>query len=871
MSYVLPALKVHQEFEAIANATDNRLYACIIAPNYGLHRYSEEDEKAELGAYDPAISNVFTQYPDKTAGSSIDVDYNRIFVEDGVLEYHSESMGSGSLLTDGGNKFRSSALVFKTANGVSRSGVFGTRDVQIGDPIKVTVDGDEFDTVVAGLIADIDAATVQAVPDLVNSPIAQAAAFAKDISGLTQTTMDITEAGASDYRGLGAGVISEVYTLEVLTTSGGVTGTTVKVTSASGLDDVASTTLALLATAIGTRGLLVDFVAGDVVFSVGDIFTISIDELYALPVAAASGTYTGAKDTQYIVTVVTGGTIADAGDADPVLQITTTNGADSADPVTVSALGNIAIGNYGVVLELDAGDEQLIKGASFTIDVTAEGEGAVKTIAIAENLTGKVTTDTLEVDFRLEADFELEGDQWTSDESSITVIAGAAHTNTYLGTSQDMDIISGDLFIQYRELLQLFAETISSVQSLSEASLVCGPAVVDNPLGLLVNKALTNSNGVEVYFVSLAVDSDSGYGDAIDSLTTEPTVYSLVPYSNSLSVRDAVKAHCLDMSTPEKGRWRIYWVSAETDRITAVYTELASGGDILGEVTGNTVSATDALFVTNGTEAGDTYRTNYSTDAYGNVSYDEYVIDSVDSEEELTLLNGPEILVPIKAEIWRESTKSEYADDISTIATHSNHRRGYAIWSEPVFDGDNPDGMPISAVCAALAGLRSGAAPHQPLTNVSVAGFSMERSVNFRSSELNTMAGNGVWLVVQTLEGQVYNRHQVSTDNQDINHREQTITTNLDHISRDFKAAMSDFYGRGNVSPSMLRLIRYTAEQQITVIQSRPYSDTIGPQILSAEITKLQVNEVLRDAVDLVIEPVLPYPLNNLDVYFIIS
>jgi hypothetical protein len=133
------------------------------------------------------------------------------------------------------------------------------------------------------------------------------------------------------------------------------------------------------------------------------------------------------------------------------------------------------------------------------------------------------------------------------------------------------------------------------------------------------------------------------------------------------------------------------------------------------------------------------------------------------------------------------------------------------------------------------------------------------------------MAGRGVWLVIQTLEGLVYNRHQVSTDSSDINHREQTITTNLDHISRDFKAAMTNYYGRGNVSPNMLRAIHYTAEQKITEIESRAYPDTIGPQLLGATITKLEVNPALRDHIDLVIVPELPYPLNGLDVYFIIG
>lgn len=877
MSYVLPALQVHQEFEAIAEGTTDLLYACIVAPQYGLHRYSEEDEKEELGDYDPLITNEFTSYPGKSAGSSIDVNYNKLFFEDAVLEYYSANIDGSvgadqGLLTDGGNKFRNPNLVYKTANGVARSGVFGSRDIQIGDPIKVSVGVTEFETVVAGLIADIEAATVQGTPTLLGAPDSQAPApnFSWDPGTITTPGgFDIDEAGSSFYDAMGSGVINETYEVEILELSGNpVSGHRVKITSASGTDDVVEDTLALTAWQVGTRGLVVDFTAGGVVFSVGDKFTITYETTYAQPTPTALGTYTGSKDTQYIVSVVTGGTIGEVSDANPVLQIYTTNGADASNPVTVTALGDIAIGNYGVVLRLEAGDEQMIKGSAFTIDVTAEGAGAVRTIAVADRLTGLTTNDELQIDYRLKSDFELADDKWTSDASSITIYPGATHINTLLGIEDTMEIISGTMFINYRELLTTFGNVLSSVLTLDEASAVCGPAVTDNPLGLMVNKALTNSGGIEVYFISPDEDSDTGYIDAIDALTKDTEPYSIVPYSNSLAVRDAVQAHCLNMSTPAVGQWRIYWISAETPRVSAVYTELAGGGDIVATITDDLLTADSALFVTNGVKAGDTVRINY-----GNETYDEYTVDQDPTvEDELQLLNAPDIgPAAIKMEVWREATKPEYADMISEIATHSNNRRGYAVWSEGLYDGLNPDGMPVSVMCAALAGLRSGVAPHQPLTNVAVTGFSMQREVNFRASELNEMAGNGVWLVVQTLAGAIYTRHQVSTDNDDINMREQTITTNLDSISKSFKSSMSSYYGRGNVSPGMLDLIEHTALQTITSIQSRPYPDTIGPQILDAVITKLEVNPVRRDAIDLVIRPVLPYPLNNLDVYFIIS
>jgi hypothetical protein len=133
------------------------------------------------------------------------------------------------------------------------------------------------------------------------------------------------------------------------------------------------------------------------------------------------------------------------------------------------------------------------------------------------------------------------------------------------------------------------------------------------------------------------------------------------------------------------------------------------------------------------------------------------------------------------------------------------------------------------------------------------------------------MAGAGTWIVSQTLDGEVYNRHQVTTDNDDINHREQTVSTNFDHISRDVSAAMAPYYGKGNVSDEMLDML-YGAFSVITaVIKGRPYPDTIGPQLHSMDITELRVDPVLRDHVILKANPVMPYPLNNEDIYLIVK
>ena len=52
MAYRPPQLKIYQEFEQALISGAEPLYAVIVGPNYELHRFSEEDERALIGPYD---------------------------------------------------------------------------------------------------------------------------------------------------------------------------------------------------------------------------------------------------------------------------------------------------------------------------------------------------------------------------------------------------------------------------------------------------------------------------------------------------------------------------------------------------------------------------------------------------------------------------------------------------------------------------------------------------------------------------------------------------------------------------------------------------------------------------------------------------
>jgi hypothetical protein len=909
MAYIQPQLRIFQEFEAALTAGLTPLYACIIGPQYGIHT---GDDCASLGDYDRTQSTTYS-WPDKSAGSTVEQDTAVVKFNDAVLRYYEGSGFAVPSGTDpGSNKIYASGLTLKTLNGYSRSSIFGTRDVAIGDKVNVVWDGNSVDTQVAGFEAE----TVDTIGTATAASGNQSAtsAVAPTVDSQTIADNELTVAAGGSYDGLAEGVVSETYTVTV--TKAGASGIAeASIVSSSGTDDIAGVTINYTSTAIGTRGVTCSFTDtgssssslgdsssssnGSIVSNsessvtvsessssandyedlvVGDTWTISAQQDYAVPTPVAGGTYSGAENTTYIVKIVSGGIV---GTDDIIYSVITDTGYDVQSNTVVSEAGDILIGNYGVTLTLTNG-EQFAGGDVWSVDVLASDDGAVKTILLADKLVDgaeeAATSDTLTVTISLVDDVELPSVYYTTDETSITILPSAKVTGTYLGTSQQFTVLEADACVEYKDLLIDNTTTINAIDSISDVEDTLGPVTTANPLAKAVYSALLNSNGTTVYYVGVASDDFSGYSDALDVISTDQDVYSLVPLNKTTTVVNLFEGHVDEQSSAENNNWRRVVVNANVDQTSAIYTADSLGADITATVTDSAggsnyvnVFADGGLFITNGVQAGDILRINYRPYA-GETIYDTAVIDSVENEEELVLLTSldEEFPVEVKIEVHRTLNLTSYATAIGQAAGNISNRRVDYVWPDTISDGTED----VSGVylCAALAGLRSGVAPHAPLTNVEITGFyNPTRTKMFNATQLNIMAGNGVWIVTQDLSGAVFTRHQVTTDNTDVNKREQTITTNLDSISRQFREGFSDLIGRGNVSEEMLDIIRTRVHSLAEQVQGLPYPTTLGPQLQDYEITQLEVDPVLRDRILLTIAPVLPYPLNNLDITMVIA
>jgi len=928
-SYVLPQVLVFQEFEAAPAVAEQPLNAVIIGEQFDLHRYTDAGEKSDTkvaDSYDPSVEACYA-WPGRQAGGVVDETYTRVFMEEALLKYFNDPSGDGSIITHvgpGRNRIRAQSKIFKTANGFSRS-VELLRDVKIGDAVKIVASACAepviFNTRVVGLLADTIAAIVDpATSDVDNQGALVAAASGSQTDG-DSNGVAIEAIDGSTYDGLDEGNPTEVYTVQVIGGSVGGNATTaiLQVISASGNDSQEAVTPSAfgVATPIGTRGLTVTFGNSSSLssttpgvdpddFLIGQIFQISVTQAFTPPVPASGGGYTGSQNTSYVVEVTRGGKFVSA--TKPQITVTTTTGIDISGPTEVVAAATaVAIGTRGTTISFTGA--ALNKGDRFFVPVTASTAGAVRTLILANNLPDGLTGDCssgsssssgpapdLDLTLYIQKDLEIPENRegfaplvnWTQSETEICIqdgIIGYDEEWVSAGVMQPLPIEDGIVYVHHRDRLSAWCNTVGTATDVSEVPALLGTVDPDNVLAFGVYKALENSNGEAVKFLGVCSSSPATLDDwlaALDVLVGRDDVYSLVPMTQDKQIMDAVLAHCEAQSTPENGRWRICWLNMAAEEVKPIVTVDEAGDAVLATITDDPdtsgtqytlVESEGATFLQDSVHPGDILRGNYTSDGFGNLTFTEYVIDAVINEETLRLLSGPAaaVNIPSKIEIHRTLSRTELATELATNPGLFFSRRAYLIWPDVV--GNAGETFPGYFLCAALAGLRSGVLPHQGLTNVEVNGFDdLSRTADFFSAtQLDIMAASGYWIVTQDPNtGAIFTRHQLSTgDQSDLNQKEQSITSNFDHISKGFLDRMAPFIGRGNVTDTMLNILRGEILAEINVKSNTITVDRLGPQLTGAEILELQPHATLRDRIVCRIDIALPFPFNNMELHLI--
>jgi hypothetical protein len=760
---------------------------------------------------------------------------------------------------------------------------------------------------------------------------------------------------ASAYDGRVSGDVSETYTIQVVKSSiAGCSAARVRIRSASGRDDVLETAAPVLGEtfAVGTRGLTVEFdlltgEGGDNcetdaedanvahnLFVTGQKWEVSVRQAFTAVIAnsAADGNYTvdntgddagdilgaynGTKNDVYIIEVTKGGTVNPGAESYPEVTVRTTKGLDFSGPhevvlVTggeVGELSEINIGTNGVAVQFSA-PTGFRKGDKFYIPVVSSKAGPVRQLILRDDLPAVMQeAESLDLKLYIKDNIQVSKNRigyapqtnyWFED-TQVCLQEGiiAYHPEwTVGGVEQPLDVISGTVYVEYREWAFDLADEVNSISDVADLDNIPGQLDPDNPLKWGVYKALSNSNGTVVKYTAVLDPKNlDSWVQVLERIKGRDDMYNLVPMTFDRRVQNLWAAHIGGESNEYANNWKagFFALRAETHQLVVGKDALIRG--VLGETIEDEVLATlsddpnatdtqytllqvpagtdnkKGYFITNDVRPGDIVRYNYATDGFGEVQYDEYVVDRVLSENSLLLYTGGDAAVtqPQQFEVWHNRNRNEVADHIAEQGGSLSNRRVCAVWPDQV--GEAGTVQPGYYLAAALAGLVSGVVPHQPLTNVEVAGFDdFTRSYKyFNETQLNRMAEAGVWIVTEDKDGTPHTRHALTTDNLDLNRREEMIRRNVDSMSYLFLRRLRPFIGRTNAQPGMERRLRFEVTAIIDFLKGNGNTEELGSQLIDGTIRRLQIHPLLKDRIEIVLDLIVPAPLNNIELHLVV-
>lgn len=422
-----------------------------------------------------------------------------------------------------------------------------------------------------------------------------------------------------------------------------------------------------------------------------------------------------------------------------------------------------------------------------------------------------------------------------------------------------MTIFSGDVYMTYRIRKNEYTSKVYTV-SRNDVKGYLGEVNPLNPISVMCDLALKNSDSSYVGFVAVPFDNLESYRAAFDVIGTNNATWSIVPYSEDESIQRLAVSKALEFSNAENMNWKTAWLGKDVADQTTILPSVS--GTVTNSDLRKIVVSSDISSI----KFGDTFISSDGT---------EYSVMGV-----VTAVASPYFLVDtdlqagsVSGSVIRKNSASDKADEVGSYARSFNSERVRVFYADGPYLIDFPSAeCPMSYLAAAWAGKRAGVAPHQPLTRATIDGISTRGDGGFTVSDLNSMGAKGVWLTVTDEDGVTYCRHQLTTKNADENYnlREDSKVSNADEISMTFRSSLDSYYGRTNVTDPALEVIRMEADKIVLSIQSRVWSDLIGPQITGLNSLDIERDPSFSDRVNLHVDCTTPNPLNNLDVYLTI-
>lgn len=848
---------------------------------------------------------------------------------DGDTVYYVVNSGAGTVelaLTKGGTPVTLTSdgtgthkiAAFSNSNGFAgtkRDAAFQGRDTVVGDYVRINDGSQVRERRVAALLGartEASFGTNTAANDEngangAYNPITDATADAAvDMLKPAGSTVTIVQTNVN-FNVRGSSVISRKVAEEftITCTSGGTYATaTFAITSKSGIYSATDVS----GSDGGSGAILInDAELAGATFQIDTPTTVTTGQVWKFRVYQAytrlteathftfGGTYTGPKDTTYIVEI-TKGTTGDTAELAECKIYDTENMDTVLEDVVINEDTAEAVGAYGLTItfNIDPGgitQEGLRKGDIYYVNCKAASVSTVNFDRIL--LDGPAvdpatwvdagvffTTASLHLYFsgKVEPEDAQVGSAWTSDTNGVAVTAGLSR-NIPARTGEPWvayEDAVGTLHASWRAVVPVTtADGLTGVDDDIENAAANGAITIDNDLAFGVSEAIRGAQGQRVYFVNTGGTSAAHFNAAFKKIEATDIVWALAILSDDESVRLAAETHVVSMSSPEKKNFRKMYVGVDspgpyvllnTQSDLSPYT--ATITDNGGENTLLTLQdpADGIDFDSVDFTAGDTIRLTSSGA--------EYEIAQKLSPTELELVSGPAVpaspAVPFT--IWAADTATNAVKYLTTRANALDHRRATLVWYEDgtrTLDG-SPTVIPAKFAACEIAGLRSALPPQAGLTRTEVTAITSAPTMynKYSVDELDAIASEGVMIVTQSAEnGSIFIRHQLTTEaDNGLLYYEDNVSMIVDYLSFLFKDAFDDLIGKVNVTDDTIGDIYGRCVTILDSAKQAPVGSLYGATIVDYNGLSVARDANLRDRINVAVNISVPIPMNTLDV-----
>lgn len=579
------------------------------------------------------------------------------------------------------------------------------------------------------------------------------------------------------------------------------------------------------------------------------------------------------------------------------ITVVDVTGEDASGPTDVPLSSAVAIGTKGVTISFS--QSKLRKNDVYLITGTAASDGAMKTIVLSDNMSTALAGAS---DLALKLYIKQSGAvaaarpetspdvNWLATRDDFTVYDGMttyADSWTVDGVPTALPVESGTLYIEYRAWLDTYATQVYDISDPDGLEAALGVNHPDNPLCYAVGKALTNANEQVVRYSAIAdPDVQAQWTDFLAVLDGMYDVYDLVPLTRTRAILDAYAAHVTAQSADTMSSWRNVWCCPAAEATYAVVDPTTTSDDATAmgtladnpSVTGTqytllSCTTANAKFVTNAVRAGDVVRFLYGLSSLGEASWTEFPVASVVNEDQLVLATAYTAAVSTaqRFEVWRTRSRDEQAAALAATAGEFSNSRAILVWPDTIEDGSYS--VPGYFLAAAMSALAGAVAPHQPLRNVQVTGFTgvTRSTAYFSNAQLRTLEAAGYCTVSQESDGTVFVRRARTSDQTSVETGEESSVRSLDAIRYALYSRVRQFLGRSNISDSMSALLRSELTSVLEYAKNSTAVERLGSLVTSYTIDRVSPHAVFPDVYVVAVTVRRPVVLNDVQLVMTVS